>query len=319
MRHRHRRRALRRHAVDLGGVAFGHLGLAAAQPDTAHREAREALGLGDARLLQQREGRAARAQEDIVGVDRPLLAGGLVLDLDAPAAARQAVQMGHRLREMDREFVLAFEVAQQVGGELAVVHVGAAHDAGGGDGLLGIAALHDQRRPLGDPGVVLGILHAVIAVMGAHRGVALLEEGLAIGADHEAHVRHGMDEIVGRGDGALLDQVRPELARHVELDVDLERLGDVDAAVGAHRRVVQLAVGGMAGAGVVPGGRTLLRFARHLLDHLEPEVGLQLLQEHAQGGAHDAGADQHHVDLLVAHGFTSVALKGTCAPCASTT
>jgi hypothetical protein len=34
-------------------------------------------------------------------------------------------------------------------------------------------------------------------------------------------------------DRALLNDVRPKLPRQVELDIDLQRFGDVDAAVGA--------------------------------------------------------------------------------------
>ena len=78
MGHRHRRRAGGRHAVDLGGVAIGDLGLAAAQPDAAHREAGEALGLGDAGFLQQRQRGAAGAQEDVTRADPARLAGRLV-------------------------------------------------------------------------------------------------------------------------------------------------------------------------------------------------------------------------------------------------
>ena len=227
------------------------------------------------------------------------------LDVEPPAVAgRPALQVGDLVREMHGEAILLLQVVHQVAGERAVVHVGAAHDAGGGDDLVGIAALHDQRRPFGDLLVVLAELHAVIAMMGAHRGVALLQEGRAILADHEAHVRHGMDEGIGRGDRALPDQVRPELARHVELDIDLERLGDVDAAVLAHRRVVQLAVGGVAGAGIVPGARALLRLARHALDHGDAKMRLQLLQEHRERRAHDAGA---HQDDVGAHDFVAVA------------
>jgi hypothetical protein len=238
--------------------------------------------------------------------------GLLVLDLERPPAVGAALEAGHLLREFDREAVLAAEVVQQVGGERAVVHVGARHHARGGDRLRGIAALHDQRRPFADLLVVLGIFHAAVAVMRAHRGMTLLQESLAVGADHEAHVRHGMDEGVRPLDRALGDQVRPELPRHVELDIDLERAGDVDAAVRALRRVVQLAVGGVTGARVVPGTRTLLRLGFQPLEDLDPEMRLQLLEEGGQRHAHDAGADQHDVEVasvIVCHG-TLLAVVG---------
>src|SRR5262249_7052032 len=127
-----------------------------------------------------------------------------------------------------------------------------------------------------------------------------------------------VDETVGRGDGAFLDQVRPELARQVELGVDLERPGDLDGPIGALRRVVQLAIGSMAGTGIVPGGRALLRLARHALDYLQSEIGFQLLKEDAERGAHDAGAHQYNVGLFVTH-RVAPALNGTSAPGARTT
>ena len=42
-----------------------------------------------------------------------------------------------------------------------------------------------------------GTGHAAIAVMRAQRGVALLEIGDPVGAVHEAHMRHRMDERFG--------------------------------------------------------------------------------------------------------------------------
>src|ERR1700746_1018112 len=90
------------------------------------------------------------------------------------------------------------------------------------------------------------------------RGMSLLEEGDVVGAVHEAQMGNGMDEGFRRPYGARLHEVGPELAREVELDVDIERLRDVDASVAAGRGVVQLTERGVAGAGVVPGARAFL-------------------------------------------------------------
>ena len=83
------------------------------------------------------------------------------------------------------------------------------------------------------------------------------------------------------------------------------------AAVGALRRVVELAVGRMAGAGVVPGVRALLRRAVERLEHLDLERGLELLEQHAERRAHDAGADEDDVrlrgGLICSHLFTWLA------------
>src|SRR5262249_26447063 len=90
-------------------------------------------------------------------------------------------------------------------------------------------------------------------------------------------------------DRALPNQIGPELPRQIELDVDVERLGDVDAAVASLRGVVELAICRVAGAGVVPGVRALERRTVERLDHRDIERRLELLQEDAERGAHDAG------------------------------
>jgi len=180
-------------------------------------------------------------------------------------------------------------------GEGTVIDVGPGHHAGRGHRLVGAAAFHDQWCPLGDLRAVFAVFHAVIAVMGAHGAVALTQEGDVVRAPDETQVRAGVDEGLRIGDGALADQMGPQLARDVELGVHLERLGDVDAAVVPLRGVVQLAIGGMAGAGVVPALGALLGAIVQALEQGHAEGGVQLFEQGAQGGAHDAGADQHDV------------------------
>ena len=89
--------------------------------------------------------------------------------------------------------------------------------------------------------------------MAAHYRMTLPEKILAFGADYEAHMRHWVDELLRRRDRALFDEIRPELSGHVELDVNLQCLCDVDVSIRVHRCVVQLAVGGVAGTCIVPG------------------------------------------------------------------
>src|SRR5262249_22202344 len=172
-----------------------------------------------------------------------------------------------------------------------------------GDDLLRIPTLHDEWNPFAEPLPVFRVLHASIAMMRRERGMSLLQEGDVLGTLHEAHVRDGVDEGFWRPDGARPDEVGPELPREVKLDVDFERLRDVDAAVAPRRCVVQLTERGVAGAGVVPGTRALLGLLSENLEHLDPEIGLQLLQEDAQGHAHDAGSDEDDV-RFVASGIT---------------
>src|SRR5262249_43505843 len=81
------------------------------------------------------------------------------------------------------------------------------------------------------------------------------------------------------------------------LDVDVERLGNVDAAVGTLRRIVELAQRGMPGTGVVPSIGALLCRAGERLEHFDVERRVELLEHHRQGSAHDAGADQDDIGL----------------------
>jgi hypothetical protein len=69
---------------------------------------------------------------------------------------------------------------------------------------------------------------------------------------HEADVRDRVQEVADVGQDPVLVRVGPELPGDLELLVDVDGLGDVDAAVGVLRRVVQLAQRRVAGAGVVP-------------------------------------------------------------------
>ncbi len=138
-------------------------------------------------------------------------------------------------------------------GERAVVDVRAERDACGGDGLGLLPAVHDERHPVSQFGAVGGKFHVREEVIRGERGVAAAQEVDVLGAVHEAQVRAALDEFLRRGDAAALDEIGPELLGDLESLVDLERLLGVDGAVGFLRRVVELAEGGVAGAGVVPG------------------------------------------------------------------
>src|SRR3984957_5735284 len=86
----------------------------------------------------------------------------------------------------------------------------------------------------------------------AANGSSSPRPSMITGAPDEAHVRARVDESARVGDCALFDQERPQLPRQVELGVDLDRSGDINAAVLALRRVIQFAVRGVAGSSVVP-------------------------------------------------------------------
>ena len=185
----------------------------------------------------------------------------------APTAVALAIQPDDALLVVHREARLRRELRHQQMRQRTVVDIGSGDDARRRDRLVRVAPLDDQRCPVGDLLAVLAVLHAVIAMVRRHRLVARAQEFDILLAPHEAHVRARVDEGARIGDRPLLDEMRPKLARQVELGVDLQRPGDVDAAIGTLRRIVQLAVRGMAGAGVVPRLRAFLRAVVQRLEH----------------------------------------------------
>ena len=108
----------------------------------------------------------------------------------------------------------------------------------------------------------------------------------------------GVDECARIGDRALADEIGPELARQVELGIDFQGFGNVDASVRPLRRVVQLAVGRMACAGIVPGLGAFLGAVLERLEHGDRKRRLELLEHGAERGAHDASADQDDIGIL---------------------
>ena len=298
MRHGHGRRAHFGLAVDLGLVLLDHFRVVATQPLAADREAAEALAFRNAGHLQQRQRTATGAEEDEARVDLALLAALGVLHLRGPALGA-ARQVGDLLAVADGDAALGGQELQQLVGQGAEVDVGTVGGAGCGDAFAGIAASHHQRHPLGHGGLVFGVLHAFEGVVLLEQLMAFLEEADILLATHEAQVRHRVDEVTRRAEARLAGQVRPELLGDLELGVDLHGLLDVDRAVRRLRRVVQLAEAGMAGTRVVPRVGALDGARRTQLGDLQLEARVQFLEQHRQGGAHDAGADQQHIHSFV--------------------
>ena len=158
-------------------------------------------------------------------------------------------------------------------------------------------ALHHEREPVSQRLLVLGEFHAPVKVVRGQRGVSPFQIGDVRGAMDEAHMRHRVNEQIGRRERLLSDQIAPELAREIEFDIDGERLRDIDAAVAALGRVVEFAQSGVAGPGIVPGVGAFQRRAFQRLENLDAERRFEFLEEHGQGGAHDAGTDQHDVGI----------------------
>jgi len=134
--------------------------------------------------------------------------------------------------------------------------------------------------------------------------IALFQEGDALVTLDVAQVRYRVDERPRRAEVAFLAQVGPELARHLELGIDVHGLLDVDAAISGLGRVVQLAQAGVAGACVVPGVGTLCGPGIHRLDHFEFQGRVELLEQYGQGGTHDACAYQYYINRFVLRHLT---------------
>ena len=243
------------------------------------------------------QGAAAGADEHEFRVDGAVLAAPGVLQRQVPAAAGRALDVADVVAVVDLHAVVA-QVGGQLAGQGAEVDVGALGGAGCRDALLGVAALDDQRGPLGDLGVVLGILHRPEQRVRLEGLVAGAEELGVVLADHEAHVRNGVDEALGGADQGIRDEVGPELAGQLELLVDVQGLAGVHRAVFGCGGVIKLTQGGVSGAGVVPrAGAFQPRFVEPL-EQRDGPVRLKLLDESTERGAHDAAANQDDVGML---------------------
>ncbi|MNM63526.1 hypothetical protein D3C81_748950 [compost metagenome] len=193
---------------------------------------------------------------------------------------------------------------EQFVGQGAEVDVGAVHAAGRGDFLVGRAARHHQRHPLGHGGLVFGVFHVREGMVLLEQLKALLQEVDALVALDVAQVRHRGNEGLGRAERAFLGQVGPELLGHLELGIDVHGFLDIDATVGSLWRVVQLTQPGVAGTGVVPRVGTFRGTGVHQLDYFQLDRGVEFLEQYCQGGTHDAGPYQYHVDCFVLRHLT---------------
>lgn len=122
--------------------------------------------------------------------------------------------------------------------------------------------------------------------------VARFEVGELFGGPHETHVGHGLDEGAGILDDTGVHGVGPKLEGLLELSEDIDRLGDIDGAVGLKvGRITEFANTGMTGACVVPamgglGGKLFGGFVDR-----NPVGGIQLFEQHRELGRHDTTAN----------------------------
>src|SRR5690606_12619809 len=249
--HRHGRRAHGCLAVYLGVVLLDDFRLLAYQPLPADREAAVSLALVDPGLLQQRQRAAACAEEHEPGLEYLVFTALLIANGYPPAAALALAQALDRMAQVQLEVVQAGEVSDHVAGQGAEVDVRTILYPGGGDGLIELALLHDQRHPFGDLLGGLAVLHIREQVMGAEQFMPLAQEGNVLFTPDEALMSGGVDELGRRRQYLLLNQVGPELQGHLEVGIDRQRAVDSDAAIIGFGGVVQLTVTGAPSAGIV--------------------------------------------------------------------
>ncbi|CUJ24131.1 Uncharacterised protein [Achromobacter sp. 2789STDY5608628] len=283
-------------------MAAGDGGCVEGQELAAHREAGVVLRFRDARQLQHLERGAARADEDEARLHRAFLVALQVLDRDVPGLVVVLAQRGDLMLQLQLEVGVALQALGQLVGDDAEVDVGAQRHVGGGDLLAGVAAFHQQRRPLADLRRVGRVFHAVEQRALDQRIAALAQVFDAVIAPHEAHVAGRVDEVRRLAQAAGLDLVGPELARDLELLGDVDGALDVDGTVGHLGCVVQLGEARVAGARVVPAIGAFQRDAVQAFEQFDAPVRLQFLQVGGERHAHDAAADEHGVQGLVVVG-----------------
>ena len=295
MRHGHWWGAHSSLAVDLRLVLLDKLWVLGTQPQTGYWEACVTGNFLHLGLAQQIQGITASTHEDELSLDYRDVTGVLVLGIDLPGRAI-ALDVDDLMSVADLG-AGGLSRGQELLGQRAEVNVSAG--IGPGDGyLIGeITALRHQGQLLRKDRIISGELHAWEHVLLAQNVIATLKVVNLDFALCEGHVRNRVNKFARVGKNTVVELVRPELARLLELLINPQSLGDINATI-LLRGVVQLAQCGVAGAGVIPrGGGLQCGAVETLKDHLGP-ARLQLAEHCAQGGAHDAGTNKCYVDLV---------------------
>ena len=101
----------------------------------------------------------------------------------------------------------------------------------------------------------------------------------------------GVNKAGGRIEHLGRNHVCPKLQRNLELLVDRNSLGRFNRTVSSFGHVVQFTQTCVAGACVVPGVGAFLSNLSEALINLDAPVGLQLLNQSAEGGTHDSATN----------------------------
>ena len=293
----HPGRALRREAVNLRPVGGGQRGIRRTKELSANREAAVAFCLSDARLLQQPQRVAAGADEHELRVDGALGAGAVVAHLHRPGAVGVSRKIADLLAEQRGGAVLC-RVGDQLPGQRPEIHVGAVLGPVQGDGFGEVAVGGHQRQPAGEFVWVVDELGGCEQRVARQRLAVPAQVVDLLGAVREADVRDRVEEAVHVGEHSGLHRIRPELARDLELLVDLDGLRDVDRAIGQFRGVVELAQSRVPGTRVVPRVAAFCGGTVQAFDESDRPIRFQQSQQRPQCGAHDPGAHQHDVSLV---------------------
>ena len=275
-----------------------HVRILVDEERTAHGEAGIIVRFRDAGHLQQMQRAAAGADEHEFRIHH-LFGIGLGVGIGhAPAAIGIALNVGNLAVDLKVEILVALQMRYELPGDFAEFHVGAERRPGRADLLGRIAAFHHQRHPLFDLFGVAGIFHAGEKRAGFERLIALFQIGDVFITPDEAHMRRVVDEGARVLQNTVLHLPGPELPGNLEGFVDVDGLRDLDVAVVVFRRVVEFSESRMAGAGIVPAVGAFKRHAIQPLQHLHRPGRLEFAQPYTERRAHDAAADQKHIDLL---------------------
>ncbi|MNZ89055.1 hypothetical protein D3C78_1079580 [compost metagenome] len=131
------------------------------------------------------------------------------------------------------------------------------------------------------------------------RRIAFAQEVDVVVTPDKAHVRHAVDKGFWIFQDVIFNLIRPELTRDFKRLVHHHGFADINAAVFFFWGVVHFGEGGVAGTGVIPAVGAFFRYAIHAFIHVDGPVWLQLMQVSPQSGAHDAPADQNHINGLI--------------------
>lgn len=266
------------------------------QPQTRDRETRETRNFANTSLAQQIQGVATGSDEDKLGVDCLIVSGVQVLGGHAPLGAIAlnvndlvaVANLGTRGLSCSKELL----------SQGTEVHVGTS--VGPRDSnLLGVevTALRHERQVFLEGSVIIAELHVREHVVVLERIEATLEVIHLDRALSEGHVRDLVNEGARVGENAVVELVRPELARNLEFLINVHGLRNVNTAV-LLWGVVQLAQCRVAGTGVIPrGGRLKRGTIEALEDHLGP-ARLELAEHGAESGAHNTRTNEGNLNLV---------------------